>query len=82
MHYDSFSFLEYSLTMMHFDSSLSVELICDRFSLTRNPFNFLLYIEKRARLESIYSSHLRSHSVSVQVEGIISHQHFASSLAR
>ena len=50
MHYDSSSSVEHPPTMMPFDSSSSVEQICDRVLLTRNYFNLLSSVEKMSNI--------------------------------
>ena len=60
--------------MMPFDSSSSVEQICDRVLLTSNYFNLILSVEKNLRDQNLFcSSNFRAYRVNVRVEGIRSH---------
>ena len=50
---NSSSSVEHLSTMMPFDSSLSVEQICDKVSSNRNSFNSLSSVKKHTRPESV-----------------------------
>ena len=59
MHSNSSFSIEHLLTIISFDSSSSIEQIYDSFSSTRNSFNLLSSVEKRALSESVsYQSFL------------------------
>ena len=49
-HSFSDSSVEHSLTMMPFNSSSSVEQLCNKVSLSSNCFNLLFYVEKMCRV--------------------------------